>query len=146
MSNASFGDGEHTEDENGFRTGPSGAPAVLVIERTEATRRLIVQALRPDYQVDAVATYAQARRRAAETRYDGIVLSVYQRDVEEGIELMRDLRALDGFEGVPIILVCRPPLDQNESSLLDAGFDDVLRMPFAESELLDVMSRHVTRE
>jgi CheY-like chemotaxis protein len=39
--------------------------------------------------------------------------------------------------------VCRPPLDRSEATLLDAGFDDVLRMPFAESELLDVVARHL---
>lgn len=142
MSNASFGDGG-PGDEDGFRPGAPGAPAVLVIERTDATRRLIEQALRADYQVDAVGTYEQARRRAEENPYDGIVLSVYQRDVEAGIELMEALRAPDAAEGVPIILVCRPPLDRSEATLLDAGFDDVLRMPFAESELLDVVARHL---
>jgi hypothetical protein len=42
--------------------------------------------------------------------------------------------------------VGRSPLDRDTSSLLDAGFDDVLRMPFAESELLDIMARQVPTE
>lgn len=146
MNTTSFEGGGSTEDGNGFRNGPSGVPSVLVIEQTEATRRLMEQALRPDYRVDAVATYEQARSHAAETRYDGIILSVYQRDVEMGIELMEDLRASPHSDDVPIIFVGRSPLDRDTSSLLDAGFDDVLRMPFAESELLDIMARQVPTE
>lgn len=146
MSNSSFGGGGPTGDENGFQSGPSGGPAVLVVERTEATRRLMAQALRPDYRVDAVATYDQARRRAEETRYDGIVLSAYRQDVEAGVELMKDLRASAPPEEMSIILVGRSPLDRDPSSLLDAGFDDVIRMPFAKSTLLDVVGRHVSAE
>jgi len=144
--NSSFGDGGRTEDENGFQNGPSGGPAVLVIERTEATRRLMAQALRPDYRVDVVATYDQARRRAEETRYDGIVLSVYRQDVGAGVELMKDLRASAPPEEVAVILVGRSSFDRDPSSLLDAGFDDVMRMPFAKSTLLDVVGRHVSAE
>lgn len=147
MSNPSFGGGRRgTGDENGSQNGPPGSPAVLVIERTEATRRLMAQALRPDYRVDAVATYEQARRRAAETRYDGIVLSVYRQDVEAGVELMTTIRASAPREAISVILVGRSPLDRAPSSFLDAGFDDVMRMPFAKSDLLDVVGRHVSVE
>lgn len=147
MSNPSFGGGRGgTGDENGSQNGPPGGPAVLVIEQTEATRRLMAQALRPDYRVDTVATYDQARRRAAETRYDGIVLSVYRQDVEAGIELGKDLRASVPSEDISVILVGRSSLDRASSSLLDAGFDDVMRMPFAKSDLLDVVGRHVSVE
>lgn len=146
MSNSSFEDGRGTEGKNGFQNAPSDGPAVLVIERTEATRRLMAQALQPDYRVDAVATYDQARRRAAETGYDGIVLSVYRQDVEAGVELMKDFRASAPSEEVAVILVGRSSFDRDPSSLLKAGFDDVMRMPFAKSTLLDVVGRQVAVE
>jgi DNA-binding response OmpR family regulator len=145
MSSSLEGEGR-TEDENGFQNGPSGGPAVLVIEQTEATRGLMAQALEPDYRVDAVATYDQARRRAEETRYDGIVLSVYRHDVEAGVELMKNLRASARPGEVAVVLVVRSSFDRDSSSLLDAGFDDVMRMPFAKSALLDVVGRHVSVE
>jgi DNA-binding response OmpR family regulator len=142
---SSSGEGR-TEDENGFQNGPSGGPAVLVIEQTEATRGLMAQALQPDYRVDAVATYDQARRRAEETRYRGIVLSVYRHDVEAGVELMENLRASARPGEVAVILVVRSSFDRDPSSLLDAGVDDVMRMPFAKSTLLDIVGRHVSVE
>lgn len=145
MSSSFEGEGR-TEDENGFQNGPSGGPAVLVIEQTEATRGLMAQALQPDYRVDAVATYDQARRRAEETRYRGIVLSVHRHDVEAGVELMKNLRASARPGEVAVILVVRSSFDRDSSSLLDAGFDDVMRMPFAKSTLLDVVGRHVSVE
>jgi len=145
MSSSFEGEGR-TEDENGFQNGPSGGPAVLVIEQTEATRGLMAQALQPDYRVDAVATYDQARRRAEETRYRGIVLSVYRHDVEAGVELMENLRASARPGEVAVILVVRSSFDRDPSSLLDAGVDDVMRMPFAKSTLLDIVGRHVSVE
>jgi DNA-binding response OmpR family regulator len=142
MSDTSPGGGG-ADGETGGRSGPKGRPSVLIIEPTEPTRRLMEQALRPDYRVDAVATYEQARRHVGETHYDGIILSVYQRDVEAGLELMTSLRGALSREEGPVILVGRAPPGRDDPSLRDAGVDDVLRMPFTESELLDVVGRHL---
>jgi DNA-binding response OmpR family regulator len=79
-----------------------------------------------------------------ETRYDGIVLSVHRHDVGAGVELMKDLRASAPPGEGAVILVGRSSFDRDPSSLLDAGFDDVMRMPFAKSALLDVVGRHVS--
>lgn len=131
----------------GFRDrSSSGEGSVLVIERNDSTRQLMKRALQPTYRVRTAVTYNQARRHAEEGRYDAVVLSVYHRDLDEGIELLEAFRATGAHASVPIILVGRPPLGRDEEALRDAGFDDVLRMPFTQSDLLAILDRHVSGE
>jgi DNA-binding response OmpR family regulator len=130
--------------DGGFRDRSSaGGKSVLAIERNESTRQLMTRALRSTYRVRAAVSYDQGRRYAEAGRYDAVILSVYHRDLDEGIELLGAIRATEDHTAVPVILVGRPPLGRDEEALRDAGFDDVLRMPFTQSDLLAILDRHV---
>ena len=118
-------------------------PPVLVIERSASTRELMWSVLRSEYQVQTAATYEEGLRRARTEAYVGIVMSLYPQDGERAGEMLSALRDTDAHDTASIVAVCGPSLGRDRASLLSGGFDDVLRMPFTQSDLLAVLDRTV---
>lgn len=136
--------GHNRPSSGGF--GPNdgwGGPSVLVIERSASTRELMWSVLRSEYQVQTAATYEEGLRRARAEAYVGIVMSLYPQEEGRGGEMLAALRDTDAHEAASIIAVCGPSLGRDRVSLLSDGFDDVLRMPFTQSDLLTVLDRMV---
>jgi DNA-binding response OmpR family regulator len=101
------------------------------------------RALRPTYEPQLAATYEDVRRHVQEQSFDAVVMSLYPFDVDEGIQVVEDVRAKAAHAECPIIAVCHPSVEAESESLRQAGFDDVVRMPFGQSELLAVLDRHL---
>ena len=128
-------------DVNGFPAPPSGDPSarrnprLLLAEDDPATRDLLFEILRADYEVEAVATGEQAWA-AAQRELPDLVLSDVLMPGLDGIALTRRLRAAELTGTLPIILLTA----SNEKELmllcLEAGADDCLLKPFSAPELL----------
>ena len=131
---------DRNDTDNRENEGSDGNPQLLIIERNESTRELMRRALRSEYDVATAPTYENGRRRAETESYDGIVVSVYHRELQEGVDMLTDLRSLDGLSTVPIIAVCPPIVEQGHEPLLEAGCDQVLKMPFTRSDLLEILA------
>jgi CheY-like chemotaxis protein len=132
--------GSNADDEP---DGRSSAPSVLVVERNRSTRQLMWRVLQPAYETQMAATYEELRRHAQDRAYDAVVMSLYSFDVDDGRQLLEDLRATTPYAERPIIAVCHPSVEAGSERLREDGFDDVLRMPFGESDLLSVLDRHL---
>jgi len=140
FSQENGGPGSDADDEP---DGRSGTPSVLVVERNRSTRRLMWRVLQPAYETRMAATYEELRRHAQERAYDIVVVSLYSFDVDDGMQLLEDLRATTPYAERPVIAVCHPSVEVESEHLREDGFDDVLRMPFEQSELLSVLNRHL---
>jgi two-component system chemotaxis response regulator CheY len=119
------------------------APSVLVVESVRSTRELMALVLQRHYRTQTAATYEQALRRARTTSFDAVLMSVTLRGVEAGSAMIEDVRALDGYAEVPIMVVVGPSLDAGKERLAAAGGDGFLRMPFVRSDLLEILHRHL---
>lgn len=99
--------------------------------------------LRSEYRVETAATYEEGVRRAEGRAYASIVVSLYPKGGDRGRDLLSALRDANRHDETAVVAVCGPSLGQDRASLLSAGFDEVLRMPFTQSELLTVLDRAV---
>lgn len=122
------------------------APSVLVVESVRSTRELMALVLQRHYRTQTAATYEQALRRARSSAFDAVLMSVNLRGVQAGVEMIEDVRALDAYAEVPIIVVVGPSLDGETERLAAAGGDGFLRMPFVRSDLLAVLREHLGDE
>lgn len=119
---------------------PFGGRSVLLVEQNQSTRELMGRVLGSTYQVQVVATYEEAIERVrAQSHYDGVVVGLYPRDEKQGKEVLREIRAVDAHATTPVVAVCGPSYERSAEALLDEGFDEALRMPFSQSELLAVV-------
>lgn len=136
--------GPAADDSGGLGAARSrDAPRLLVVESIQSTRELMGLVLERCYQTQTAATHEQALRRARGTPFDGVVVSVNLRGVEAGVELLEDLRAVEGYDSVPVIVMIGPSLDEARERLGRAGGDAFLQMPFVRAELFDILRRHL---
>ena len=121
-------------DAKGDRGDASGAPRILVVEDEEAIAEgLRLNLERKQYAVDLAADGREALARAADGRYDLIVLDVRLPEID-GFEVCRRLR--DGSDFTPILILTARSQPDDVVYGLKLGADDYLVKPFDLAELL----------
>jgi DNA-binding response OmpR family regulator len=107
---------------------------LLLVEDNERLSALVARGLgEAGFQVDVLATMADARQALATTRYAVIVLDLGLSD-GDGMELLRGLRS-EGSAIPVLVLTARGGLKDRVNGL-HAGADDYLPKPFALDELV----------
>lgn len=106
---------------------------ILLVEDDDVLRDGIVAGLGLDgFEVDAVATVADAREGAASGDHVGIILDIGLPD-GSGLDLLAEWRA--GGLSTPVLLLTARNLISDRIGGLDGGADDYLGKPFDLAEL-----------
>lgn len=106
---------------------------ILLVEDDDVLRDGIVAGLGLDgFEVDAVATVADAREGAASGDHAGIILDIGLPD-GSGLDLLAEWRA--GGLSTPVLLLTARNLISDRIGGLDGGADDYLGKPFDLAEL-----------
>ena len=106
---------------------------ILLVEDDDVLRDGIVAGLGLDgFEVDAVATVADAREGAANGDHAGIILDIGLPD-GSGLDLLAEWRA--GGLSTPVLLLTARNLISDRIGGLDGGADDYLGKPFDLAEL-----------
>jgi PAS domain S-box-containing protein len=111
-----------------------GARIVLADDNADM-REYVRDLLAPYYSVEAVADGEQALAAIRRRRPD-LILSDVMMPRLDGMELMKALRADEGFKDIPVILLSARAGESSRIAGLDSGADDYLVKPFAARELL----------
>jgi CheY-like chemotaxis protein len=114
------------------------SPSILVIEDDEEDQATIARALNNvGYAVDTVSTGAQALVRCREKVFDAITLDLILPDTV-GFEVLRGIRAIDGYRDVPIVVVT----SVTDTSLVSGvSIHDCLEKPLNDVALLESLAR-----
>lgn len=106
---------------------------VLVVDDEVRTAALLRRGLAEEgYAVDVAEDAAEAMWRAAEFRYDAVVLDVLLPEMD-GFEVCRAFRASGCW--APVLMLTARGAVEDRVRGLDAGADDYLTKPFSFSEL-----------
>ncbi|MCH7343650.1 two-component system response regulator KdpE [Pelomonas sp. CA6] len=108
-------------------------PVALLVEDEPGIRRFVRLALESEgWQVHETGTVRQGLVDAGTRHPDLIILDLGLPD-DDGLELLRDLRA---WSGVPVIVLSARAGEADKIAALDAGADDYLSKPFGIGELM----------
>ncbi|MFP2927988.1 ATP-binding protein [Pyxidicoccus sp. 3LG] len=110
-------------------------PRVLVVEDTREMRRFVAETLARDFRVATAADGDEGLRQAEALRPDVIVSDVMMPRMG-GDALVREVRAREGLESTPVLLLTARADDALRVDLLRAGAQDYLVKPFLAEELL----------
>lgn len=116
----------------------SGPQRVLVVDDDPDTRRLIEYMLADATHLETVGTAAQALEKARRHQYDVVLLDI-DLGREWGTNVLVDLRALPGYDTVPIVALTVYASLHHRRRFLQAGFDDHLGKPFSKENLLRIL-------
>jgi len=114
-----------------------GARSILVVEDDEATRRLLVRALRTVYTVyEAADGEAASKMLDAHARVDCVVSDIMMPRLS-GTDLARKMRADPRLKNVPILFVTAKKEAGDVVDGITSGARFYLRKPFKLKDLLE---------
>lgn len=114
--------------------GPAGRPTVVVVEDHADMRRFVVEALRDEWHVHAVASGEDALDVLASEPADLVVTDLMMPGLS-GEQLVHEIRSRPALAQLPIIVLSARADDQLRLRLLTSSVQDYVTKPFAAQEL-----------
>lgn len=118
-------------------------PKILHVEDNEATRIIIKKYLVKYYDIDQAEDGTTAIEKAAETKYDLILMDINLGYGIDGVEAMQKIRVLSGYADTPVIAVTAYVLAGDKEKFLEQGFNDYLGKPFTKDQLIQLAQNHL---
>ena len=120
---------------------------VLVVDDQESNRRLLAQLLEPlSFAVQEATNGAAALRLWQEGQPDVLWLDLRMSGGLDGYEVARRIRTAEPTRRTKLLAISASAFDEERAQALAVGCDDFLRKPFRETELLEMMGRHLDLE
>lgn len=113
---------------------------LLLVEDKPTTRAALLEMLaHTPFVVDCANDGLEGLNKAKAEHYD-VVLADHKMPLLDGINLLRNLRALDSYAQTPLLLMSTQDLKQVEESAARAGADLCLPKPIDQQRLLELLA------
>ena len=112
---------------------------VLTLEDNADMLLLLKHYLGSVYEVVTASEEEDALRHARERPFDLVLMDINLGRDRTGVEVMKDLRLMDGYEKVPVVAVTAYALPGDRERFLEEGFDEYIGKPFTKQQLLKVL-------
>ncbi len=119
---------------------------ILVIEDDSATRMAVLAALRRNGYEVLGAEEGAIGLDLAFTRQPNLILSDVAMPVQDGFDVLRELRARHETMAIPVILMTGRPEKTDSRTSMDQGADDYLQKPFSMEQLLITVRARLHRQ
>jgi signal transduction histidine kinase/ActR/RegA family two-component response regulator len=116
---------------------------ILVAEDNPVNQRLVATILgKNGYEATVVGNGKEVLTALEEAAYDLVLMDV-QMPVMDGLEAARRIRGNPRWEAMPIVALTAHAMGAERKTCLEAGMNDFLAKPFAASDLLATLRRHL---
>lgn len=124
------------------------APQVLLVDDNPVNMVLnhkMMRSLVPDAQLTEATDGLQAVLQCKEKMFNIILMDV-QMPVMDGLEATKQIRLLQEYSNVPIIGVTAGNVLGEKEKCLDSGMNDFLPKPLRQTDLLEMLKKHIGNE
>jgi len=112
---------------------------VLVVEDNETNAELVRLFLRARYQVTIASSGQEALSLCESTRFDMIMMDINLGLAMSGIEAVKLIRRIPGYESIPVLAITGYTQYGDRSRLLAHGCSHYLAKPYSKDQLLRVV-------
>jgi len=121
--------------------------AILYVEDNPPNIRLVEHLLdkHTDIPLSVAMTAQKGLELATAHKFDLILLDINLPDMD-GLELLKQIRKLDGYHKTPIIAVSANAMQQDIERAMEAGFSEYLTKPLNLPRFIAVLNRFITKE
>ncbi len=113
---------------------------ILLIE-DNAQNAYMAQFMLQDYEADIATTPEEAIEQARYNQYRVLLVDINLGADRSGIDLLHEIRGIEGYERVPAVAVTAYALPGDEDRFLKEGFDDYVAKPFRKEVLLGAVEQ-----
>jgi DNA-binding response OmpR family regulator len=111
--------------------------SILIIEDDESIAELLrFMCEREGHVVELLADGAAAQRHILTSPPPALVLLDAMLPYRDGLALLADMRALDSWKGIPVIMLTAKSLERDIVRALEIGANDYVLKPFQPQELM----------
>ena len=114
---------------------------VLVVEDSEATRRLLTLVLSDRFDCEVASDGSEAIEKAEKEIFKAVLLDIDLGKGPNGIDVLDHLRQKNYYRTVPFMAVTSMATPQDRSMLLRKGFDAFVPKPFQKGQLLSTLDK-----
>ena len=114
---------------------------VLVVEDSEATRRLLTLVLSDRFECEVASDGSEAIEKAEKEIFKAVLLDIDLGKGPNGIDVLDHLRQKNYYRTVPFMAVTSMATPQDRSMLLRKGFDAFVPKPFQKGQLLSTLDK-----
>ena len=108
---------------------------LLIIDDEPAIRLILEHYFASEYEVVLTANGQEALDWLHQGHYADAIVADYEMPVLNGLDFIRELRALSAHENVPLLMLSATDETSKKILCLKAGADDYLVKPFNPEEL-----------
>ena len=129
----------------GTEAGQTTVPLVLVVDDSITVRRVTQRLLqREGYRVTLAADGLQAIERLQEER-PTLVLSDIEMPRMDGFDLLRNIRADQKLEGMPVVMITSRIAQKHREMARELGANHYLGKPYSDEELLGLIQHYALK-
>ncbi len=114
---------------------------LLVVEDSDATRRLLSLVLSDRFECELAADASEAIEKAQKEKFKAVLMDINLGTGKSGVDVLQQLRENSRYERVPFMAVTAMASPRDESLLLRKGFNAYLAKPFQKSKLLSTLDQ-----
>lgn len=114
---------------------------LLVVEDSDATRRLLSLVLSDHFECELAADASEAIEKAKKERFKAVLMDINLGAGQSGVDVLQHLRQQDPYQRVPFMAVTAMASPKDESLLRGKGFNAYLAKPFHKSALLSTLDK-----
>jgi len=116
---------------------------MLIVDDIQSNRKLLVKLLSPlGFEIREATNGLQAIEIWHNWEPHLIWMDLKMPEMD-GYQATKQIKASDAGQATVIIAVTASILEEKKSIILSAGIDDVLRKPFSEAEIFDLIHKHL---
>jgi len=116
---------------------------ILVVDDRESNRQLLVKLLAPHGFDLKEAGNGQQALEVWDEWQPHLILMDMRMPVMDGYEATQRIKATTKGQSTAIIALTASALEEEKAVVLSAGCDDFVRKPFHETDILEVMGKHI---
>lgn len=112
---------------------------LLLIEDDPISIEVIVKFLSRDYFVVTALNGPEGILKAKKEIFDIVLLDIQLPLGMNGIEVLKQLRLIRGYQNIPIIAQTAYSMEDDKKKILDSGFDAYISKPYLKSDILKII-------
>ena len=109
---------------------------ILAVEDDDLTQKMLKLTLSKHFEIDVCGNNIEFYHSTLNNDYDLVLMDISLRDLKDGCELTKELRASDKFKNKPIIALTSFVSNKDKQRAYEAGVNLFLEKPILPNQLV----------